>query len=259
MKTKQYICVFLSVAFIISADTMPNSNAFAQSVDDLQLMTELFPPLNFEQDGKLQGITVDIMERMLRKLNSTLTRTDIRLLPWARAYKYAQTKENTCLFAMMRTEAREDLFKWVGPFIPLKIVLLAPKYKQIEIDTFHDLKKYRIGTVIDDIGEQLLVQQGFEKTSLIAVSDPILSVKQLVKGRIDLWAYGELTAKWLLKQEGVALDQYETVYVLSDIGKAYFAFHKDTSDALIEQFQQAFDELKAGGGVQTIIDNYLKE
>lgn len=243
---------------MIGVCTAVTSIVFAQSVDELMLMTESFPPLNFEQDGQLQGITVDIMELMLKKLNSKLTRDDIRLLPWARAYKYVKTKENTCLFAMLRTKARENLFKWVGPFIPIRIVLIAPKHKNIKINSFQDLKKYRIGTVIDDIGEQLLVAQGFEKGELIAVSDPALSAKQLERGRIDMWAYGEISAKWLLKQEGFALAEYETVYVLNDIGEAYFAFHKETSDALIQQFQKAFDELKAQGEIQKIMDKYLK-
>ncbi len=243
----------MSLAIGMAATTA----VFSQTVDDLSIMTEIYPPLNFKEDGKLQGISVDILELLLERLNSTLTREDIRLLPWARAYKYLQTRENTCLFSTTRTEEREDLFKWVGPIIPARHVLIAPKYRKLSIQSVADLKTYRIGTVIEDVAEQLLVERGYNKGALIAVSHPSLCAKQLDKGRIDLWAYGEVVANWVLKKEGFSPADYETVYVLKE-GGYYFAFHNETPDDLIQQFQQALDDLKKEGKVQKIIDSYLK-
>ena len=37
----------------------------------------------------------------------------------------------------------------------------------------------------------------------------------------------------------------------------YFAFHKDTSEALIQKLQDALDELKNKGEYQKILDKYL--
>ncbi len=247
------ICVVCACCIVMSGLTVVS----AQTGDDIQFMTEIYPPLNFEENGHLKGIGVDLMAAMLKKLHSTQTREDIRLLPWARAYKYVQTRENTCLFSMVRTQEREKLFKWVGPIAPSKIVLTAPAYKDITIQSFHDLKKYRIGTVIDDVGELLLVERGINKGELIAVSDPVLCARQLEKGRIDMWAYGDLVARWILKEQGFPPEEYETVYVLNE-SELYFAFSKDTPDEVTQQFQNALDALKDDGTYQKILDTYLK-
>ena len=50
---------------------------FAQSVDDLEFITEEYAPLNFIKDGKIQGISVDVMVEMLKVTGSKKTRKNI--------------------------------------------------------------------------------------------------------------------------------------------------------------------------------------
>lgn len=229
---------------------------FSQSVDDLYLMSEQFPPYNFEKDGRLQGISIDLMALCLDKLNSHLTREDIRILPWARSYKLLQERESTVLFAMTRTAQRENLFKWVGPISSSKNVLLARKDSQITIDSPEDIHRYRIGAVRDDAGEQLVHDQfGLERGEVELTSKANSSLQQLKSGRIDLFAYDENVARWVMKEEGLDPDEYETVYIMSE-GFHYFGFNKETPDELIEQFQRVLDELRKEGTVDLIQKRY---
>ena len=99
----------------------------AQTVDDLTFITEDYPPFNFERDGKRQGIAVDALAEMLALAGARKTRADIKVWPWARGYETALKEKNTVLFSTTRTEAREGLFKWVGPIMPSRIVLVAKK------------------------------------------------------------------------------------------------------------------------------------
>jgi len=96
-------------------------------LDNFVIMTEQYPPYNFEQNGLLKGIATDIMVEMFKRDGSKKTIKDIQLLPWARGYKDVQDKPNTILFAMTRSAEREKMFKWVGPISPTKIVLHAKK------------------------------------------------------------------------------------------------------------------------------------
>lgn len=239
------------------------SAGFAQTVDDLILMTEDYPPNNFEENGKVTGISVDLMELMLKKLNSKRTRDDIRILPWANAYNKTLTKKNTVLFGTSRTPERENLFKWAGPFIPVKNVLIARKESGIKIRSADELKNYRIGAIRDDIGEQLLIQAGVDKKAVERVSKARILIKMLNSGRIDMWSYCENVAKWLFHKNGFQPDDYETVWVLAEVYD-YYAFHKDMPDALVQQFQNALDEIKKkpeDGGkseYEKILDNYLR-
>ena len=232
----------------------------AQSPDDIRFMTENYPPFNFQENGKLKGISVDLIDAILKKLKSGQTKESIQLLPWARGYKNVLAKKNTCLFATTRTEEREGKFKWVGPISPTIISLLARKDKNIKIKSIAEAKKFKIGVAINDIGEQLLVKEGIKLENLDRTGGTNVltsSINKLKLKRIDLFAYEENVVKWEIKKQGLNPEDYETVYTLKQ-GELFYAFHKSTPDSLIRQFQNALDVLKKEGIYQKILDKYLK-
>jgi len=192
----------------------------------LQMITEDYPPFNFEQDGQVTGISVDLLAAILAEAGSTQTIDEVRLMPWARGYSIVQEQPNTMLFATTRSQEREEMFQWVGPIADTKIVLLAKK-GQIQFSDLDELKAYRIGTVRDDIGEQLLVQAGFNIDDLDRGNNPSSNVKKLAIHRIDIFAYEESVAKWKLKEIGESPEDYEVLYVLSQ-SQLYYALHKET-------------------------------
>ncbi len=233
------------------------SSLMAQSVDDILYMTEDYPPFNIEKEEKIYGIAVDLLVLMLKKMDSTLTINDIKLFSWARGYDQVQRIPNTCLFSMTRTVQRENLFKWVGPFATNSISVIALKGKSIKIKSIDDLKKYYIGVVADDVAEHVLINKGIT-SKMERIPYPILNIRKLIKGRIDLWGYSETAAMWIIKKNGYDTDKFETVYDLGNAGSLYFAFHKDTSDELIIRFQTVLNELKKNGEYQKILNKYLK-
>lgn len=219
------------------------SSANAQSVDNLILMTESFPPFNFEADGRLQGISIDLIEKMLENINSKLRRKHIKLLPWARAYRNILENKNTVLFLMDRNKARENLFKWVGPVMPAIFALIAKKDRGIKIKSIAEINKYKIGVVSKDLGEQLLLELGIDKKNIDPAPSGEINLLKLNRGRIDMWNYEINVAKWIINKSGFNTNDYEVVYVMKK-GDSYYAFHKDTDDSVINKFQQALDKLK---------------
>src|SRR5881397_3481136 len=81
---------------------------------ELQLLTEEYPPLSFTRDGKVSGLSVEIVEEIQRRVGS---RVPIQVLPWARAYRMAQEQPDVALFGTTRTAERDKLFQWVGPIV----------------------------------------------------------------------------------------------------------------------------------------------
>lgn len=77
MKPEAILCIVL-LSLLIPSATSTNQAAPAK---DLVYITEQFPPFNYQEDGKLQGISVDLLEKMLGHMNTTLNRSDIKLLP----------------------------------------------------------------------------------------------------------------------------------------------------------------------------------
>jgi polar amino acid transport system substrate-binding protein len=236
---------------------VPFSAVYGESINDLTFITEQYPPFNFEENGQLKGISVDLIEEVFKKAGSTMTRKDIKLYSWARGYNALETKKNTCLFACTKTEARTPLFKWFGPIAKGVIAVVGKKSKNITISSIEDLKKYKVAVVRDDVGQQLLVEKGIDKGNLVIIGSGDKIVNMLDKNRVDLWAYEESVAKWMIKSNGLNASDYEKVYTLNE-GELFYALHKDTSDSIVTSLQTALDMVRKEGKHQEILDNYLK-
>jgi len=223
----------------------------AVASDELTILTENLPPLNYLDNGKLVGPSVEIVQEIQRRLSS---KEKIQVYPWARAYKIALDEENVVLFGTTHTRQRQDLFKWVGPLAVKRDILLARKGAEITIKNLEDAKKVkRIGTLRDDTREQLLKREGFE--NLEPVSDEQKNAQKLVLGRIDLWAYKDPGYVTVCRLAGVNPDELEEVYHLRQI-EVSIAFSKMTPDALVAQWDKTFKAMVADGTVQRIQDKW---
>lgn len=243
---------------IIIGLTLPRLG-FSNTLDDITFMTEIYPPYNFKEKNMIKGISVDVLELMFKKLDSNKTRKDIKILPWARSYFYLQNNKNTALFSMTRTQKRENIFKWVGPITSTTISLIAKKSQHIKITSNKDMLNYKIGAVRDDIGEQLLIDEGILPKQIEDVGgvDALFKlIKMFDRDRFDMLAYEESVTKWEQKRNGFDPDKYEVVFQLKK-GFLYFAFHKETPTQLINELQNILNEIKKEGRVQEIVKKYL--
>jgi polar amino acid transport system substrate-binding protein len=215
--------------------------------DELTVLTEDLPPLNYIDNGVLVGPSVEIVKEIIKRLG---TDEKIQVYPWARAYKMALEEKNIVLFGMTYTEIRKDKFKWVGPLAIKRDILVGKKNSDIKISTLEDAKNVkRIGTLRDDTRGRMLERLGF--TNLEPVSDEKLNAQKLSINRIDLWAYKIPGLRTVCDLAGVDYDEFEEVYHLREI-ELMIAFSKKTSDAIVQQWKKTFDEMEADGTVLQI-------
>lgn len=215
--------------------------------DELTVLTENLPPLNFVRDGELVGPSVEIVEEIQKRVGS---REKIQVYPWSRAYKMVLEEKNVVLFGMTHTEERHDKFKWVGPLARKRDILVARKGSNIRIDSLDDAKSVRsIGTLRDDTREEFLLGHGF--TNLESVSDEQQNARKLVLGRIDLWAYKQPGLKTVCELAGVDYAQVAEVYSLREIDVS-IAFSLGTPDAVVRKWQEAFEEMSEDGTLARI-------
>jgi polar amino acid transport system substrate-binding protein len=233
--------LFLLVAAVFLVSVQPALSA------ELTILTENLPPLNYVEDGVLVGPSVDTVKEIQRRVGS---QEEIKVYPWARAYKMALEQENVVLFGMTHTEVRHDQFKWIGPLATKRDILVAKKGSDIKINSLEDAKKVkRIGTLRDDTRERLLKREGF--TNLEPVSDEQMNARKLVLGRIDLWTYKIPGLRTVCDLAGVDYKEMEEVYSLREIN-VDIAFSKKTSDAIVEKWKNAFNEMVADGTLMKI-------
>ena len=214
------------------------------SAKDLTYITEQFPPYNYQVDDKLQGISIDLLEKAWEKMGLNLSSNVIKLLPWTEGYQRTLDEKNTVLFSTARLPQREQLFKWAGPIGPIRNVLLARKDKNISIATTEDLKKFRIGAINEDSAVQMLLDKGVKKEDLILENKSKPIIEMLQNGSIDAWAYGDAAGIWLIQESGANASDYEIAFVLGQTDY-YYAFNKETPDYIVQSFQQAIDYVKS--------------
>ena len=233
------ICIMLIGPGIIHSDAITDESNFDFSL--LTYMTEEFAPFNYDEDGELKGISVEIFYKIWDKLN--LDYNEIQMLPWARAYYNLQNRSNQVLFTTSRTDKREHLFKWVGSIYTARLVLIGKSDSNIDIDNFSDLDQYSIGTVRDDVSEQLLITGGISLSDLHRVNTLEQNVSKLNLGRVDLISYAEESFLQYLKDNEFDRNYYRVVYVIEQT-ESYYAFSKDVPDSVILIFQRALDSLE---------------
>jgi polar amino acid transport system substrate-binding protein len=236
-----YIMIFF---LVLVSMTALGAALQSPSAKDLTYITEQFPPYNFIQDGRLQGISADLLGEVWDRMGVGLNRSVIELLPWAEGYQRALDENNTVIFSTARLPQREQLFKWAGPIGPIRNVLLARREGNISISSAGDLKNYRTGAIRDDSAMQMLLDAGLKKENLVLENTSKPIIEMLQNGSIDAWAYGDTAGIWLIQQSGANASDFKVVYVLGQIDY-YYAFNKEIPDPLVQSFQQAIDDIKS--------------
>lgn len=258
VKTRSVVTRRAFVATSMAAATLLSSRYghTNEALNALKIMTEDYPPFNYQENGELKGLSVEIVSELLKRAGTTHKRSDIEFLPWARGYNLTLDRPGHALFSTTRTEDREKLFKWVGPFVPTIIGLIARKDRNLTIGPEKDFSKIRIGVVKDDVGHLLLRSAGVANEDLDIVLFNNQNYKKLAAGRIDAMAYETSVMKWGLQSVGEALSEYEVIHELkrSDL---YLALNKETPDSQVETLQKSFDSMVADGTHAEIVARYL--
>jgi polar amino acid transport system substrate-binding protein len=229
------------------------ASCMAMDKNEFIYLTEEAPPQNFTKDGELKGIAVDILKAMWERMGFKPGK--IKVIPWSQGYQQALSQANTVIFSTSRLEEREKLFKWVGPIRTPRLGLIAKKRNHINITSLEDVKKYRIVTVSDDASEMLLLNRKVPLKSLTRVASLKIAIQKLKEGSVDIIAYGEENVWYYFREHGIDTKQYEKLHTISGASD-FYAFHKDTPDATIKKFQDAFVTLKKDGSYDKVLIKY---
>ena len=141
----------------------------------------------------MQGLSVDLLEAALGRMGFGLNRSEIQILPWSEGYQRALQENGTVLFSTVKLSEREESFRWAGPIITIRDVLVARKDRGIEIGGPEDLGAYKIGAVNEDSAMARLFDLGVSEEDLVVEEEAGALVEMLVDGSIDLLAYEDIS------------------------------------------------------------------
>jgi len=198
----------------------------------LEYLSEEYPPYNFsDPQGQPTGLAVDLLQMIWK--NSGVP-----------------------LFSTARTQAREDLFKWVCPIGYSEYILLGRKAQNITLTAFEQMSQYKISAVRSDAAEQLLLNNGMDDNNIIPANRLSQGVKMLISGRADLLATSKLAGYDAIRELKLNSDDFNVAMMLSAEQLCY-AFSRQVPDSEISLFQQALTRALASEEFRKLQAKYL--
>jgi polar amino acid transport system substrate-binding protein len=249
--------------FLVIVLSLAASVAFSQSIHDITWHTEEYPPFNYKEDGVVKGVAVDFLLAIWKKLGVNKTRSDIKMVPWARGVRILETRKNTCLFSTSLTSSRINVLGWKFAYpIPRlsdtsENQLVAKIKKGLVFNSAQDVVAYegKFGVIRGDVGVSLLEDLGVSRHKLMIASSPQQLTQMLHAGRFDVVSYSLDAMRKAMAEVNIDEAEYEGVYTFP-IASLGYAFHHSTDPMLIKQVQQAIDELYEEGIADEIVEGY---
>lgn len=214
------------------------STSLQLSTPDIQWYTEDYPPFNYQSQGQLHGLALNVLRTAYQNLDWHMDASNIMLTPWPRAYKAVQQQENSCVFSMTYTESRAKLFNFVGLVIPNTVAVIAHKNSGISIEQLKRDKTLTFGVVKNDIGHQSLLDFGIPESQFVYLKTGLELVRMVDYKRVDLIAYGDAIARYQFKRAKIDPQNYRLLLPLLE-SKLGYACNKSVPKTLLQRLDKA--------------------
>ncbi|ALU42306.1 substrate-binding periplasmic protein [Pseudoalteromonas rubra] len=223
---------------LISYACVLANGIFAQD-ESLSVYTEHFAPYTIaEPDHRLSGSAVSIVNQALALAG---LETDIKVIPWARAYEIALSQPNVLLFSMAKTQERAALFHWLYRITTLKYDFYSLHNKQVELENITDALSYTTVAIRGSYEESKLISLGFtEADNLVLVANMERAWQMLNKGRVHTIFASHVPVK--------VISQIPTQYIrhqaINDQLSLYVVASLSTEPVYINALTRAFEQLE---------------
>ena len=224
----------------------------APAAQALTLVTEENPPFNYIEQGKVVGLSTEIVSELGKRSGVPL---QIKSMPWEQAYLAAQRDKETCIYSTARLENRERLFTWIGPIATNQWVLIG-KSDFAGLAKVEEARKYRVGVVAKDAKIEFLMSKGV--TDLREVSEdglvpPRLMLARDDPNRLDLWATSAYGARRTAARANV-----KDIKLVLNLHRVplFLACGRNASAETVRALGQAFEQATKDGTVKRITGQY---
>lgn len=220
----------------------------AATAHALQMVTEEDPPFNHTKNGKLTGLSTEVVAAIGKRAKVPMAFASMQ---WEQAYSRAQSNRETCAFSAVRLPNRERIFKWVGPIAAGEWGLYARKDFTGSLKTLADAKPYRIGAVAQDAKVEWLKERFV--TNIITYANDTQIPPELRRGVVDLWVTGTYSAKRIAESAKGA----DIKLMLSISRFDYFiACNPGVPDSTVNAMSDALAAMQKDGSYHKILKNY---
>lgn len=263
-KTCEYILVLMMVCILLltgcseSNDTDEDNMIKAEessgiSSASLVIGSDNYEPYNYiDESGENVGIDVDIAKEACRRLGITPV---FKQITWDRKDSFLDSNEIDCLWGSFTMSGRTDDYRWAGPYMYSRQVVVARKDRGI--NSFADLKGKRIAVQSTSKPEHIILSGEDDRIHGVSAVYSMSTMSELYaslrKGYIDAAAGHEVAIKRFVDtnpQQFIILD--ETLYK-SELG---VAFKKGRCDDIPDILNDILKQMIDDGTIKKIAESY---
>ena len=220
----------------------------------LRILTEDWPPISYEENGKAQGMAVELVQAIQKDVGN---QDAIEVVPWARGYKLLQDSPNTVLFTLIRNPEREKMFALLGPVARGNISLFVLQKSAKSFSNLTEIKNNAtIAATRGTAFQTTLLQQGFH--NVVDVLNTEMGLRLLLSGRVDILCDDSLTIADLLKNLQISGAHLKTAAVLQDYN-LYLGFSPGTDVNSILQWKKSLEKIKHNGRYASIYRKWFTD
>ncbi|MBB2486954.1 transporter substrate-binding domain-containing protein [Mitsuaria sp. WAJ17] len=224
---------------------------------DLLGVTEDVPPFSYLDGGRFVGLANEVLDRVAAQSGLRVQRS---IQPFARGLKTVEDLPNSFLYVVVRTPAREPLYRWVGPLDDCDVVVLTLRSSGMEFSPHAaDARVLRIGVVKGSPAGKMVREAGMPERSIYQTPGSETSTRMLYAGHLDMVAGLSLPYQHQASRLGLDAGQLTVAHVLQKGYGCYFAFNRQVNEALFRRFAAAFETLRSSGELKTLQERAAQE
>ncbi|XOV79632.1 MAG: substrate-binding periplasmic protein [Aestuariibacter sp.] len=233
-------------------------SAFSQShieklAQDGLWLTEQYPPYHFEQEGKIIGLGITILNTIFERNQINFKLNDkVLVYPWARAVRELSSNPRAIVISMSHTEQRASLFKLSEPLFYESISLITLAEHDISLPHPDSIARFSIGAVRDDIGEKLVKEMTSKPFRMIHVQTSEELIQLLIRKRVKVIAYSKDIIDYQIRQLGLPRKDFKVLKVMRDMPSTV-AFNKDTDTELFHFVNENIKKLREDGTIAELL------
>ena len=250
-------CTLLAASAAVgSLASCDGTNAKDSSLPQLIVGSDTYPPyIYLNNDGVPAGIDVEIATEAFRRMGYAAR---FETIDWEQKTKLVESGAIDCIWGCFSMDGREQLYRWVGPYMVSRQVVAVNADSSIE-------------TLADLAGKTMMVQSTTKPEEIfLAGTDPripqlgeVLSTEDrsvqyamLNCGYVDAVAAHETAILQYMQDCNADFRILEEPLLVTGIG---VAFALNDTRGLDEQLTKTFAAMRADGTMKQIVGKYLPD
>ncbi len=241
-----------SLAALASAAALMPGAIPAARAGDLLGITEDVPPFTYLERGRFVGLANEVLDRVAAQSGLRVQRS---IQPFARGLKTVEDLPNSFLYVVVRTPAREPLYRWVGPLDDCDLVVMTLRSSGVDFSPHApDAQALRIGVIKGSPAGKMVREAGMPERSIYQTPGSETSTRMLYAGHLDMVAGLSLPYQHQAARLGLDAGQLMVAHVLQKGYGCYFAFNRQVNETLFQRFAAAFETLRSSGELKALQD-----